>query len=232
MTQAITQTLNNIQFSHQYVKAKNTSNSKTLLLYPTWAGITDFEREIAQRMSHMGWNVWIIDVFGGGTDLSDLEKRSDAMSRLLSNYEELRNTLRNFAKFALEQDAHSDTVSVMGYCLGGLCAIQSTLWVEDVTRGVSLHGLLNFPKTPASVENASLLILNGASDPMVPIEDIERTRAYLNTMNIDWTFVDLGHAMHSFAIPDAQSPERGVAYHASADQKSWNYLVGFLNTEK
>jgi len=231
MTQIITHTIDNLTFAHQYVNAANTNSPNTLLLYPTWAGITEFEQKTAHKMANLGWNVWIIDVFGQDTDLSDLESRRRAMNNLLSDYEQLQKRLRTFARFALQQDENSGYASVMGYCLGGLCAIQSTLWVKEVMQGVSLHGLLNFPKPAIAIQNKSLLILNGACDPMVPIDDIAHMRDYLNTMDIDWTFVDLGHAMHSFAIPDASSPERGAAYHLSADRKSWGYLVNFLNTQ-
>jgi dienelactone hydrolase len=228
MSQIQPQTLEGRRHQHQLFA---TPTRRSLLVYSTWAGISEFEQGIARKLQALGWNVWLIDLYGQDTDLSGIEQRAQAMSLLLQDFTALRQRLQAFVEFVKTETPEScEELAVMGYCLGGLCAIQSTLCVPEISRGVSLHGLLSFPKDlQPQAANKALLILNGAADPMVPDSDLLATRQYLNQSTLDWTLVDLGHALHSFAIPGSHNPALGVAYDARSEARSWQYLTTFLS---
>lgn len=229
MTQA---TASNKQLQHLYFKSQ-ASNTETIMLFSTWAGISDFEKGVANKLTQMGIDVWLIDMYGADVDLSTLEAKKSAMSSLLNNFNCLRLHLQEIASFVQKNAPQTNTnFSAIGYCLGGLCALQAALFLPEISKGASFHGLLDFPYDTPSIDklksSTSLLIMNGASDPMVSIEGQEKAKKYFNHLGVNWTFIDYGNAMHSFAIPGSNNPKNGAQYQELAASQSWLHMLNFI----
>lgn len=221
------------QLQHLYFMSKE-HDAETVLIFSTWAGISDFEKGVANMLNQKGYNVWLIDIYGANVDLSTLEARSSAMSLLLKNFNCLRLHLQEIVSFVQGHASSSTGLTTIGYCLGGLCAIQAALFVPEVSKGASFHGLLDFPYDTPSLESfvnpVSLLIMNGASDPMVPKKAQDKAKKYFNYLGINWTFIDYGNAMHSFSIPGSNNLRNRVQYHERAASQSWHHMLNFIST--
>jgi dienelactone hydrolase len=46
---------------HEHYPSTNGGSAKHVLIFPTWAGITDFERDIAARLNSSGCDATLID---------------------------------------------------------------------------------------------------------------------------------------------------------------------------
>ena len=44
----------------------------------------------------------------------------------------------------------------------------------------------------------------------------------------DWQFVSYGHTVHAFTRPDANDPDSGILYDATADRRSWQHMLNFF----
>lgn len=222
------------QLQHLHFKSQ-ASCTETVLLFSTWAGISDFEKGIANNLSQVGYDVWLIDIYGVGVNLSTVEAKKSAMTSLLNDFNCLRLHLQEIAIFVQEYTPQSTTgFSAIGYCLGGLCAIQAALFSPGINKGASFHGLLDFPYDTLSPDKVgtpiSLLIMNGASDPMVPTKTQEKAKKYFNLLGVNWTFIDYGNAMHSFTIPGSNNFKSGIQYHELAASQSWHHMLKFIST--
>jgi len=119
---------------------------------------------------------------------------------------------------------------VIGYCFGGLCALDVARANAPGVRGVvSLHGIFAAPNLGPQPEIApSVLVLHGWDDPLAPPQDVVMLAEELTAAKADWQLHAYGHAMHSFTNPNAAFPERGMAYDAKAAARSWASVEAFL----
>jgi dienelactone hydrolase len=124
----------------------------------------------------------------------------------------------------------SDRVAAIGFCFGGLCVLDLARSVPPSLRGVvSFHGLFHPPKLgeQAKIE-AKILMLHGYDDPMATPEHVVAIANELTQAKADWQLHAYGHTSHAFTNPEAQSPDHGLMYNATADRRSWLAMQNFL----
>ncbi len=217
---------------HEWFRPDNADHC--VLIYPTWAGITDFERSIAERLNAAGLEAVIVDFFGCGHDLSTLESRRDAMLSYTSDFAGMTVHLQVLNDWILNRlqdrpEGAVTTLSLLGFCLGGMCALISGQSQRGFANAISFHGLLSFPKaTPPKDPATHFMILNGQADPMVSAKDIHATQDYFETHQQELTFINFSRTLHSFSIPGADNPKNGVQYKPEVAERSWRYALDLL----
>jgi dienelactone hydrolase len=79
---------------------------------------------------------------------------------------------------------------------------------------------------------AKILVLNGADDPMIPPEQVNKFKQEMATAKANYKFVDYPGAKHLFSRPDADAIAKKynlpLAYDAKADRESWVEMQSFL----
>ncbi|MGI9345276.1 MAG: dienelactone hydrolase family protein [Gammaproteobacteria bacterium] len=201
-----------------------------VLVAHTWAGCNDFVKLQARKLADMGYIGFAIDAYGGGEVSSDIPTNAQRMQALLDDRALLRRRL-DAALQAARQLAGADTdrVGVMGYCFGGLCALELVRSGAKFNGAVSFHGLLvgaeGLPTQPAQTP---VLVLHGDLDGFVPDEQIASFRAEMDAAGADWQMHIYSGARHSFTDPDSDNPELGTGYDANADRRSWQAMNTFF----
>ncbi|MET3998237.1 dienelactone hydrolase family protein [Marinobacterium sp. MBR-109] len=216
---------------HELYPVADKSPDRQILVFPTWAGITDFERGVAARLNNAGHSAILVDFFGENADLSTLEKKQLAISPYLQDLALLQahiSALVVSVRQALPAATHP--MSAIGFCLGGLCAIHAGLQEHDVDTAVSFHGLLKLPSiTGHAARHARFLILNGSRDPMVSADEVTSAIQFFDNRALDMTLVSFGGTYHSFMLPDADNPKTGVLYNAQSAKHAWTLCENFLS---
>jgi dienelactone hydrolase len=73
------------------------------------------------------------------------------------------------------------------------------------------------------------MVCSGASDPLVPAEQITAFSQEMTAAGVDWQVHLYGGACHGFTSPEAGGvPLPGFAYSPVADRRSWAELCAFL----
>ena len=223
------QTIAGRDYQHQ-LYAGNDNNLPLMLVYSTWAGITHFEQTIASRLNVLGYDVLLVDLFSQQVPLNTVEERRAALGELMADMNHLQQHLQAIEGF-IEAEVGKDYNSLIssGYCFGGLCSLLSGFLFKRISASVSFHALLKLPEslTPANPD-VRLLVLNGFRDPMVSAEERARTEAHFDRLGLDWTMINYGRAMHSFALPHVNMPENGTCHDAATDRRSWQVFVDFI----
>ncbi|SEG66066.1 dienelactone hydrolase family protein [Marinobacterium lutimaris] len=228
MRTSISRTVHTGLHSHEFFATDG--KTRTLaLIFPTWAGISAFERAVAKRLNGMGLDAVIVDYHGSRTDLTSMEGRQEAMQNLVADFEALRQHLQTLkSEIERELGAYENKLS-LGYCLGGLCTLQLGLIDSELRASISFHGLLSFPKDlPALTSGCRFLILNGSADPMVTRQEIAETLDYFDQNQLDMSFISFSGTAHSFAIPGSNNPAAGVSYSPLADRRSWRLATDLI----
>jgi dienelactone hydrolase len=202
-----------------------------VLLCHTWRGQSDFERGKAERLAaELGVVAIALDVFGAGVRGHSADECRALIAPFMADRSQLRARLAAGIEAARAHPAVDATrVAVVGFCFGGLCALDVARMGADVRAAVAVHGLLH----PAAGESAApirarVLVLHGHDDPLAPPEHVLALEAELTARHADWEAHVYGATMHAFTNPEANAPAAGTVYSARADRRSAIAMQSFL----
>lgn len=201
-----------------------------VLVAHAWGGRGDFEAEAARRLARLGYAGFALDMFGRGVRGKNREENAALIAPLLQDRSLLQSRITNAVSFLQQQsEVDSRKIAALGFCFGGLCVLDLARSGASVRGVVSLHGLFKPPEhgsgTPIS---AKVLALHGHEDPMVPVEAVNALQDELTAAGADWQIHIYGGTMHAFTNPQANDPDFGTVYNATADRRAWTTTTAFL----
>ncbi|QXI27195.1 dienelactone hydrolase family protein [Pseudomonas vanderleydeniana] len=202
-----------------------------LLMAPNWMGVSAGAEKIAQSVAAKGYVVLIADLYGQSVRPQNGDQAGAAMMPLKNDRAELRKRMQ--AAFEALQGqvlAPVDTakLATFGFCFGGCCSLELARTGAPVKAAVSFHGTLDTPN-PADANNikGAVLVLHGASDPLVPREQLPAFEEEMNAAGVDWQLLSYGGAVHSFTDPHANVPGK-MMYDAKTASRSFTAMHNLL----
>jgi dienelactone hydrolase len=201
-----------------------------VLIFPTIMGRSELELGFARRLAGLGYTAVVADLYGREHIGKPREECRGLMMGLLGDRPLLQDRLLAVLEAVrVLPEVDKGRVAAIGYCFGGLCALDLARTGADVRAVASFHGLFTPPgnREGTSVK-AKVIAFHGWDDPMAPPASVDALGAELTSAGADWQIHAYGGVMHGFTNPAANDPERGLAYDASADRRSWASLVDFL----
>lgn len=197
-----------------------------------WMGISDFTKVRCEKLAELGYVAFAADIYGKDSRPAN----SQEAGKIASLYKNDRQLMRNRINLAFEQMKKTDVVNkeriaVMGFCFGGIVALELARSGADIKGAVSFHGNLDTPNPEdAKYIKAKILILNGADDKYVPDDQIKAFEKEMNSAGVDWQFINYSGAVHSFTNPaSGNDNSKGAAYNEKADKRSWRAMKSFFS---
>ncbi len=196
----------------------------------TWAGRSEFEDGKAIELAEQGYVGFALDLFGKGVRGEGAEQCQGLIAPLLEDRALLQDLVVLAVKVMGEQaEVDATALAAMGYCFGGLTALDLARTGADVRGVVSFHGLFNAPGNTAGIRiKAKVLCLHGYDDPMATPDSLLELAQELSTAGADWQVHAYGNTLHAFTNPHANDPGFGTVYSADADRRSSRALYNFL----
>ena len=180
-------------------------------------------------MAKLGYNGFAVDMYGGGQLGATPDERRDLMQPLLEDRSLLAQRMK--AAFdAVQTHPHTAGTGVvaMGYCFGGICALDLARTGVPLAGVVTFHGGLKPPSFKTPGIRSRVLIFHADTDKFVPLEDYLELRNELNAPGVIWESHIYGARLHSFTNPQENDPSSGMAYDKAAATHSWDGLLTFL----
>lgn len=201
-----------------------------VLVFPTFVGRSPADLDVGRKLLDLGYRSLACDLYGEGRSGSTREDCSALMRPLMEDRAELRRRVAAWLDAGLaEAGADPMRTAAIGFCFGGLCALDLARSGAQLAGVASFHGLFQ----PTGIDDgapirAKVVAFHGWDDPMVPPAAVAALCAELTRAGADWQIHAYGGTMHGFTNPNAASPDLGVLYNEAAANRSWTALSNFL----
>lgn len=217
---------------HGFV-AYDQSTSKprpAVLVAHDWSGRNEFACQKATLLAEMGYVGFALDMFGQGRCGVTTEEKSALIHPLVSNQALLRQRVQAALDTVRQMpEVDGQRIAIIGFCFGGMCALELARSGADIKATVSFHGLLNKPGTLKSGPiKAKVLALHGYDDPMAKPEQVHLFCQEMTEAQVDWQMHMYGLVQHAFTNPQAHDTQLGLIYNAEAAKRSWLAMTNFL----
>lgn len=210
-------------------------NSRTeprpaVLVAHDWAGRGASICNKARQLASIGYVGFALDMYGNAEIGRDKVHRRALMAPLMQDRQKLvRRISAAFNVLVQLPQVDNNKIAAIGYCFGGLCALDLARSGANVKAVVSFHGLLSAPENlPNTDIDAKVLILHGYDDPLVQPDQIQQFATEMTERKADWQIHLYGLTAHSFTNPEANDPEMGLHYNEQSDHRSWSSTLFFL----
>ena len=201
-----------------------------VLVAHTIRGRSDFENNKARDLAELGYVAFALDVYGKDRIGSELEDCRALMDALKADRPLLQQRLSSALGTLREQpEVDESRLAAIGFCFGGLCALDIARTGEDVAGVGSFHGLFDAPgNTVGNDIEAKILALHGWDDPLASPEKVLELATELSNVGADWQLHGYGNVRHAFTNPAADASGGVTIYNADADRRSWLAMQNFL----
>ena len=205
--------------------AQADDRAPAVLILHDWLGVGDTVRMRAHMLARLGYVAFAADLYGANVRPTPETAPAEA-GKYYNDLALLRaRVAAGFALLRQHPAVDPARLAVVGYCFGGTAALEFARTGAPVRGVVSFHGgLLTHDPSDAGAIAASLLILTGAADPVVPDQAVIAFENELRASpHVDWQLTSYSGAPHAFTIPGDDR------YRPTADARSWRSLVCFLD---
>lgn len=144
------------------------------MILPAWKGIDNHAKDSAEKLSEMGYNAFIADIYGEGNYPKNIEEAGKQAGFYKKNVDKYQKRITLALEQLIKAGANPDNIVVIGYCFGGTGVLEAARAGMNVKGVVSFHGGLGRDATrPNSTMNTKVLVLHGAEDPYVSKQEVD-----------------------------------------------------------
>jgi dienelactone hydrolase len=192
------------------------------------AGLDEHARGRARSYADLGHIVLAADMYGRGVP-GDRERVLATIGWLRAEPSRIARRAQA-AVDALTGASGAEAVAVIGYCFGGMVALELARAGAAVSGVVSVHGGLSTTRRAApGAVRARVLVCHGGADPHVPRADLEAFLDEMAAAGADWQLTVYGRALHGFTHDTDNGTTPGVAFDPLTDARSHAAIRAFLD---
>lgn len=223
----VAHSLDGVDFESKVVFDESVPGDRpAVLMIPNWMGMTAGSLEKAKKIADMGYVVFMADIYGVDVRPKTNQEAAAAAGTLRNDLPLMRARMDHVMNVMLGSEAPIDDadVAAIGFCFGGGAVLELARSGRVFDAAVSFHGNLNtsLPARENGVK-ASVLVLHGAEDPLVPVDQVNDFRAEMIAADADWQLIAYGNAVHSFTNPAANVPGQ-VMYNALVAERAFRAM--------
>lgn len=207
------------------------AKSPAVLLFHDWTGRNPYIVDRAKYFAHQGYIALAADLFGEGRMGANNQEKQALIQPLLADRTFLLSRVQGaFEVLAALPLVQADKIMALGFCFGGLSALDLARSERKLAAAVSVHGILHPPQGHQNSKiSAKILALHGYDDPMVPPDELRKFSEELTEAQADWQVHVFGLTQHAFTNPLASDPELGTVYHPLAALRTHRIIDDFFS---
>lgn len=236
--EALTYEIEGKKFEGEFLFPQGEMPHPCILLFHAWKGKDSFIKSRAEEIVQtLGVATFCCDLYGEGMVLDSDEEAGQQMMPLFIDRKTLRQRVIASYEAAISHPlVHKNKVGAIGFCFGGLAAIELVRAGAPIQGACTFHAVLSdtlggevAKKEPIAKDiRASLLVLHGFLDPMCQAKDLLAFEEEMKEAGIDWQLHTYGLAYHAFTNPAANDRENGLLYNQKAAKRAFQAMGNFF----
>ncbi len=200
-----------------------------VLVFHAWNGRSPEQEEFAKRLTEWGYAGLAVDLFGKGKRGQTPAECQALITPLMQDRGLLRKRLLGILEVAQGlPEIEASQISAIGFCFGGLCALDLARAGAAVKGVASFHGLFTPTGLPTGNIQAKISAFHGWDDPFAPPDQVVALGQELTAAGADWQLHVYGATVHGFMNESANNPQMGIVYNAKSAGRAWSELQLFL----
>jgi dienelactone hydrolase len=200
-----------------------------VLVFHAWNGRSSEQEDFAKRLTAFGYAGLAVDLYGKGKRGETTEECQALMMPLVQDRALLRKRLLGVLEVAQGlPDIDASRIGAIGFCFGGLCALDLARAGAAIRGAASFHGLFTPPGLPEAKIQAKIIAFHGWDDPFAPPDQVTAFGQEMTAAGADWQLHAYGGTVHGFMSESANNPQMGIVYRAKAAGRAWSELQLFL----
>jgi dienelactone hydrolase len=201
-----------------------------VLVIHGWEGRSAGQEKFAARLADLGYAAFCVDLYGDGRRGTTRETCEALMTPLMADRALLRRRLAGAVEAASARpEIDPARMAAIGFCFGGLCALDLARANAPLRAVASFHGALSAPPLPPPAAIApKVAVFHGWDDPMAPPADVLALAAELTAARADWQLHAYGGTMHAFMAEGVDLPQFGLQYNERSARRAWASLQALL----
>lgn len=199
-----------------------------VLVVHEWWGRGPYAEKRARMLAEEGFVAFALDMYGAGVLVDTPAKARELATPFYADRPLMRDRATAGLEVLLDADrVDAERVAAIGYCFGGTVVLEMARAGAPLAAVVCYHGGLTGPHPMREgAFTGTVLVCNGAADPMVTHDDKKAFLEEMHTAKADFVFIDYAGALHSFTNPEADGLGMdGVGYDKKADERSWRHTL-------
>ncbi len=223
-------TEDNATFEAFIARPEKEGKHPCVLIFHAWEGRSSFVDEKAMNLAKLGYVGCSLDMFGKGKIGKTTDERMAFIEPLLDDRSLLlKRALAGFEMAKSLDFVDSSKIAAIGFCFGGLCALDLARSGAEIKGVVSFHGNLTSPQNHTNKNiQAKILVLHGHEDPLVSPELVTHFEKEMTDAGCDWQVHIYGKTLHAFTEPGINNPKLGLLYNPIAEKRSFQSMENFL----
>lgn len=205
-----------------------------IIIVHEWWGHNEYVRMRAEQLSKLGYHAFALDMYGEGKKATHPKDAKGFAMEAMKNPKLIKKRFEKAIEVLKSKEGvDPKRIAAIGYCFGGGIVLNMARSGVDLNGAVSFHGSLRSKiKAKKGAVKAKLLVLNGASDPMITQKDIKNFKKEMRNAQVSYEFINYPNALHAFTNPGAtkigEDYDLPVAYDKEADKDSWEVMKDFF----
>lgn len=193
-----------------------------IIVIQEWWGLVDHIKDVCDRFAEAGFTALAPDLFHGQKTKSPDEAGKMLMALNIDDASKvLRGAIDTLIK---EYECTSDTVGVVGFCMGGQLALYAAASNPDrVSACVDFYGIHPNVKPPLSDIKAAVLGIFAENDKMANADVVAALKEQLEQAGVEHellTYPGTDHAFFNDTRPEVHDPE--------ASEDAWKRMLIFF----
>ncbi|NID15885.1 dienelactone hydrolase family protein [Luteibacter yeojuensis] len=203
-----------------------------LVMVPNWFGVNDMAVAKAKEIAGKDYVILLTDMYGDGKRPSNESEAAAAVKPLYADRKVMRQRVSR-ALVELKAQAKSAPIdpaklAAIGFCFGGSAVLDLAREGADIAAVVTFHGILSTDAKLPSDIHAKVLVLTGADDQGVPMEQRAAFETEMREAKVDWALETFGGAVHCFTEKEATAKTGNCRYDAKVAHRAYAAMHAWL----